>query len=49
MDEILSNKSEERRAALEEAAGVMRYRVRKEEAERKLEPRRRTWSGSTIS
>ncbi|MDO4565627.1 MAG: chromosome segregation protein SMC [Clostridia bacterium] len=36
VDEILSNKSEDRRAALEEAAGVMRYRVRKEEAERKL-------------
>ena len=37
VDEILSNKSNDRRAALEEAAGVMRYRVRKEEAERKLE------------
>lgn len=37
VDEILSNKSNERRAALEEAAGVMRYRVRKEEAERKLD------------
>lgn len=37
VDDILSNKSNERRAALEEAAGVMRYRVRKEEAERKLE------------
>ncbi len=37
VDEILSNRSNERRAALEEAAGVMRYRVRKEEARRKLE------------
>ena len=37
VDEILSNKSNDRRTALEEAAGVMRYRVRKEEAERKLE------------
>lgn len=37
VDEILSNRSNERRAALEEAAGVMRYRVRKEEAQRKLE------------
>ncbi|MEG1524046.1 MAG: chromosome segregation protein SMC [Clostridia bacterium] len=37
VDEILSNKSNERRAALEEAAGVMRYRARKEESERKLE------------
>lgn len=36
VDEILSNRSNERRSALEEAAGVMRYRVRKEEAERKL-------------
>lgn len=37
VDEILSNKSGDRRTALEEAAGVMRYRARKEEAERKLE------------
>lgn len=37
VDEILSNKSNERRAALEEAAGVMRFRVRKEEAVRKLD------------
>lgn len=37
VDDILSNKSNDRRAALEEAAGVMRYRVRKEEAERKLD------------
>ncbi len=37
VDEIISNKSNDRRATLEEAAGVMRYRTRKEEAERKLE------------
>ena len=37
VDEILSNKSSDRREALEEAAGVTRYRARKEEAERKLE------------
>lgn len=37
VEEILANKSGDRRAAFEEAAGVMRYRVRKEEAERKLE------------
>jgi chromosome segregation protein len=37
VEEILANKSGDRRAALEEAAGVMRYRVRKEEAERKLD------------
>jgi chromosome segregation protein len=36
VDDILSNKSTDRRAVLEEAAGIMRYRVRKEEAERKL-------------
>ncbi|MDO5110928.1 MAG: chromosome segregation protein SMC [Clostridia bacterium] len=37
VEEILSNKSGDRRAAFEEAAGVMKYRVRKEDAERKLE------------
>ena len=37
VDEILSNKSSDRRVALEEAAGVTRYRARKEEAERKLD------------
>ncbi len=37
VEEILSNKSGDRRAALEEAAGVMKYRSRKEEAVRKLE------------
>ena len=36
IDEILSVKSEDRRQVFEEAAGVMTYRVRKEEAERKL-------------
>lgn len=41
VEEILSNKSGERRAAFEEAAGVMKYRVRKEEAERKLENTRK--------
>src|SRR5699024_4749650 len=32
IDEILSSKAEERRAVFEEAAGVMRYKRRKEEA-----------------
>ncbi|MDL2235182.1 chromosome segregation protein SMC [Christensenellaceae bacterium OttesenSCG-928-L17] len=41
VEEILSNKSGDRRIALEEAAGVMRYRVRKEEAVRKLENTRK--------
>ena len=36
IDEILSVKGEDRRQVFEEAAGVMTYRVRKEEAERKL-------------
>ncbi|MBQ9944581.1 MAG: chromosome segregation protein SMC [Clostridia bacterium] len=36
IDEILSIKSEDRRQVFEEAAGVMTFRVRKEEAERKL-------------
>ncbi len=41
VEEILSNKSGDRRAAFEEAAGVMKYRVRKEEAERKLDNTRK--------
>ncbi len=36
IDEILSQKGEDRRQVFEEAAGIMTYRVRKEEAERKL-------------
>jgi len=36
IDEILSNKSEERRAIFEEASGIMKYKTRKEEATRKL-------------
>ncbi len=37
IDQILSNKSENRRHIFEEAAGIVKYRVRKEESERKLE------------
>ncbi len=37
IDEILSIRSEDRREIFEEAAGISRYRHRKEEAERKLE------------
>ena len=37
IDEILSNKSEDRRRIFEEAAGIVKYRVRKVEAEKKLE------------
>ena len=37
VDEILSTKSTDRREIFEEAAGISKYRHRKEEAERKLE------------
>ena len=37
IDEILSNKSEDRRHIFEEAAGIVKYRVRKGESEKKLE------------
>ena len=37
IDEILSNKSEDRRRIFEEAAGIVKYRVRKMDSEKKLE------------
>jgi chromosome segregation protein len=37
IDQVLSNKPEERRLIFEEAAGITRYRLRGREAERKLE------------
>ncbi|MEG2936115.1 MAG: AAA family ATPase, partial [Clostridium sp.] len=37
IDAILSAKSEDRRKLLEEAAGIVKYKTRKEEAERRLE------------
>ena len=37
VDEILSNKSEDRRHIFEEAAGIVKYRARKAESEKKLE------------
>ncbi len=37
VDEILSNKSEDRRAIFEEASGIVQFRSRKEEALRKLD------------
>jgi len=37
IDEILSTKSEERRRIFEDAAGIVKYRTRKEESEKKLE------------
>ena len=37
IDEILSVKSEDRRHIFEEAAGIVKYRARKEETEKKLE------------
>ena len=51
IDEILSVKSSDRREVFEEAAGISRYRHRKEEAERKLERTDenlvRSWSAPT--
>lgn len=37
IDDILSTKSEDRRAIFEEAAGIVKYKTRKREAQRKLE------------
>ena len=37
IDEILSNKSEDRRNIFEEAAGIVKFRTRKVESEKKLE------------
>ena len=37
IDEILSSKSDERRLVFEEAAGIVKYKSRKHEAEKKLE------------
>ena len=36
MDEILNSKSNDRRGIFEDASGIMKYRMRKEESERKL-------------
>lgn len=40
IDEIISSKSEDRRRVFEEAAGIVKYKTRKQEAERKLEKTR---------
>ena len=37
VDEILSSKSEDRRQIFEEAAGIVKYRARRNEAERRME------------
>ena len=37
IDEILSQKSEERRQVFEEAAGIVKYKARKLEAQRRME------------
>ena len=36
IEAILSGKAEDRRSLLEEAAGIVKYKTRKEEAERRL-------------
>lgn len=36
IDEVLNNRSEERRSIFEDASGIMKYRMRKVESERKL-------------
>lgn len=43
IDEILLSKPAQRRKVFEEAAGIMKYRVRKEEAEAKLQKRKKRW------
>lgn len=40
IDRVLTSKPEERRALFEEAAGIYKYKVRRQEAERKLEKER---------
>ena len=40
IDRVLSSKPEERRTLFEEAAGIYKYKVRKQEAEKKLEKQR---------
>ena len=37
VDDVLSSKSEDRRKILEEAAGIVKYKVRRDEAQRKLD------------
>lgn len=37
IDEVLSSKAEDRRRVFEEAAGIVKYKTRKEEAERKMQ------------
>ena len=44
IDEILSRKGEDRRLVFEEAAGIVKFRARKEEADRKLEHTRENMS-----
>lgn len=48
IDDILSTKSEDRRAIFEEAAGIVKYKSRKKEAEKSWTPPNKTWPDSTI-
>ena len=47
LDAVLEARPEDRRAIIEEAAGVLKFRRRRERAERPWQPPRRTSSGST--
>ena len=49
IDEILSQKSEDRRGVFEEAAGIVKYRTRKEESEKRLSNMRDNLSRVRIS
>ena len=46
IDEILSSKSEDRRIIFEEAAGIVKYKTRKKEAEKNWRTRNKTWRAS---
>lgn len=48
IDEILSRKSEDRRQVFEEAAGIVKFKARKEEADKKLQRTLEIWSASMI-
>ncbi len=48
IDDILSHRSEDRRRIFEEASGIVKFKTRKEESERKLQQTAQTCSGLMI-